>query len=285
MFELPEMLTLADQMNETIKGKEIRKGMLGNSPHKFVWYNRKPPEFGKLTRSKQVGNAYAKGNWMFIPLEPGYVLVIGEFGGKVLFHEPGSKIPKKYHLCITFTDNSFVTACTQMWGAVELYEKGKEHSGKYVKNMKPTPVDKGFTYTYFKKLITGIKEKKSTKGLLTQDQLIPGIGNAITQDILFKAKLHPRHPLSDLTEKQQRKLYDAMIHTVKAVIHEGGRYDEYDLYGNKGGYKRLMDRNAAGKPCPQCRRKIQKIQYLGGACYVCPGCQIWHNKQTTANID
>ena len=273
MFELPEILTLANQINRTIKGKTIKRGVLGNSPHKFVWYNRKHPEFEKLVKNKKMGKAHAQGNWMFINLEPGYVLVIGEFGGKVLFHNPGSAVPKKYHLYITFTDNSIFTATTQMWGAVEIYKKGEEKSGKYVKNMKLTPVDKGFTYVYFKKLISHLEEKKSAKGLLTQDQLIPGIGNAITQDILYKAGLHPRFPVSDLTEKQTRKLYDTMIKTVQAVIKKGGRCDEFDLYGNKGGYKRLMDKNTAGKACPECNKKIQKIQYLGGTCYVCPGCQ------------
>lgn len=273
MFELPEILTIANQINKTIKGKIIKKGVLGNSPHKFVWYNKKHSEFEKLVRGKKIGKARAQGNWMFVDLDPGYVLVIGEFGGKVLFHMAGSSVPKKYHLYITFMDDSFFTACTQMWGAVELYKKGDEKSGKYVKNMRLTPADKEFTYVYFKKLITGLKEKKSVKGLLTQDQLIPGIGNAITQDILYKTGIHPRFPVTDLTEKQSRKLYDTMMKTVQTVIKKGGRYDEYDLYGNQGRYKRLMDKNTAGKFCPQCGKKIQKIQYLGGACYICPGCQ------------
>lgn len=40
LFELPEYTTLARQMNETLPGKIIQQGNLGNSPHKFVWYNR-----------------------------------------------------------------------------------------------------------------------------------------------------------------------------------------------------------------------------------------------------
>ena len=60
---------------------------------------------------------------------------------------------------------------------------------------------------------------------------------------------------------------------VTEVIDKGGRYDEYDLYGNRGGYVRLMDKNAVGRPCPECGGDVQKIQYLGGACYLCPSCQ------------
>lgn len=275
MFELPEYITMANQMNESLKGKTIIKGVLGNKPHKFVWYNRPHDEFEKLTKGKTIGEAKVKGRWLFIELETGYVLVLGEFGGKVLYHPPGSKVPEKYHLYLTFEDGSYFTATTQMWGAVELYEKGKELSGKYVKDMKTTPIEAEFTFKYFCSLIDTIliEGKKSVKGLLTQDQTIPGLGNAIAQDIMFKAALHPKHPIDDLREDQKRQLYNAIVGTVKEVINKGGRYDEYDLYNNSGKYVRLMDKNAVKNPCPQCGNKVEKIQYLGGACYFCPVCQ------------
>jgi formamidopyrimidine-DNA glycosylase len=62
------------------------------------------------------------------------------------------------------------------------------------------------------------------------------------------------------------------------VSHEefarkGGRSDEFDLHGNPGGYARLMDTNAEGRPCPACGTRVLKIAYLGGACYFCPKCQ------------
>jgi formamidopyrimidine-DNA glycosylase len=207
-------------------------------------------------------------------LDPGYVLGFGECGGKMLYHPPGAEVPKKYHLYLTFEDGSFFTATTQMWGAFELYKKRKEKNRKYIKGMKTTPVENRFTFAYFSKLIDNLPEKKSVKGLLTQDQLIPGLGNAIAQDIMFKARLHPRHPVEDLDKTQKRKLYNATANTVREVIKKGGRYDEYDLYNQPGKYVRLMDKNRAGKPCPECGSKIQKIQYLGGACYFCTRCQI-----------
>ncbi len=273
MFELPEYVTLARQINDTLKEKIIMRGVLGNTPHKFVWYNRTHGEFERLTKGKKVGEARARGKWLFVSLYPGYVLLLGEFGGKVLYHPPGSKLPKKYHLYITFADNSFFTATTQMWGAIELYEEGKEKNRKYIKGMKKTPIDNGFTFEYFCKLIDNLAEKKSAKGLLTQDQLIPGLGNAIAQDILFKAGCHPRYPVDVLMKSQRKKLYNAIKGTVNEIIKKGGRYDEYDLYNNPGKYHRIMDKNRAGQPCPRCGSTIKKMQYLGGTCYFCPSCQ------------
>lgn len=275
MFELPEFVVLSQQINESLKGKTIQKGQLGNTPHKFVWYNRSHDEFTQLTRGKRIGDSRAKGKWLFIPLEPGYVLLLGECGGKVLHHPPGSEVPKKYHLYILFDDDSFLTATTQMWGAMELYEKGEEQNRQYVKCMRVTPIEPEFTPEYFLSLINDlVKEKKrSTKGLLTQDQIIPGLGNAIAQDILFRAHLHPRYPVADLSKAQKKALYHALVSTVKEVIDKGGRYDEYDLHNSRGGYIRIMDKNAVGRPCPECGGEVEKLSYLGGTCYVCPNCQ------------
>ena len=276
MFELPEFTTLARQFSETLNGKVIAEGRLGNSPHKFVWYNRKPEEFARLTAGKRIGRAHAKAKWLFVPLEPGYLLLFGECGGKMLYHEPGMQLPEKYHLLLRFEDGSALSAMTAMWGAMELHEAGKEQERQYIKGMRTTPVDPGFTANYFSALIDELLkgEKRSVKSLLTQDQLIPGLGNAIAQDILFRACLHPRRALADLTPGQRRDLYAAIMDTVGEAIEKGGRNDETDLFGQPGGYIRIMDSKAAGKPCPECGTTVQKIQYLGGACYFCPKCQV-----------
>ena len=274
MFELPEFLTLAQQMNQALTGRVIQTGSLGNSPHKFVWYNRTPEEFAHLIVGKTVGHVHARGRWLFVPLEPDYVLVFGECGGKILLNPPDAELPKKYHLHLLFDDDSFLTATTQMWGAMELYEQGKEEERNLIKEMRPTAIDPAFTFAYFSALIDSLAaEKRSAKSLLTQDQLIPGLGNAIAQDILFTARLHPKHLLRELDTGQQKALYTAIIDTIQAIITKGGRHDAFDLFGERGGYIRLMDKQAAGQPCPICGTTVEKIQYLGGACYFCPQCQ------------
>jgi len=276
MFEVPECLTIAKQMNGAIKGKVIASGNLGNSPHKFVWYNRAEDEFDRLTKGKRVGETIVRGRWIFTPVEPGFVLVLGECGGKILYHRPDGKTPKKYHLQLTFDDDSFLTITTQMWGGMELFDEGDELEREYVKGMRTTPVEPEFTFDYLSSLIDSLVpgKKRSVKSLLTQEQTIPGLGNAIAQDIMFRARLHPRHPISDLDNDQRQELYLATVGTVNEIYQEGGRYDEFDIYGERGGYTRAMDKNSAGKPCPNCGTLIEKIQYLGGVCYLCPSCQV-----------
>lgn len=93
MVELPECATLARKMNAGIRGKAVKRGQLGNSPHRSVWYNRTPDEFKRLTRGKTVGEAGVRGRWIFVPLEPGHVLVLGECGGKIPTQAAGLREP------------------------------------------------------------------------------------------------------------------------------------------------------------------------------------------------
>ena len=275
MFEIPEYVTIARQMTESISGKRIAEGNLGNSPHKFVWYNLKPAEFAAGVKGKAVGKAYTRGRWLFVPVGDGHVLVFGECGGKILLHESASLLPKKYHLSLQFNDGTALSATTQMWGAMELYEKGRELERQYIRGMRTTPTEPEFSATYLSALMKEAiaNGNKTVKAILTQDQMVPGLGNAIAQDIMFKAKLHPKQPLEALQQNHVKNLHQAILKTLKEAIRLGGRNDEFDLYGNRGRYVRLMDNRAAGHPCPECGTRIEKTSYLGGACYFCPSCQ------------
>ncbi len=80
MFELPEAVVLTRQMNEHLCGKVIEDGSLGNSPHKFAWYNRSEAEFRSLIKGKKIGKAWTKGRWMIIEVGSAHHLVFGETG-------------------------------------------------------------------------------------------------------------------------------------------------------------------------------------------------------------
>jgi formamidopyrimidine-DNA glycosylase len=275
MFELPEYLTIAKQMNKSISGKTMLSGVMGNSPHKFVWYNQNPQTFSRIVNGKTIGNAYCKGRWLFIPLEPGYVLVLGECGGKIILVD-SNNVPSKYHLLLNIEGNKSIYAMTQMWGAMELYRKGEELKRQYIADMRTTPLDKEFTYKNFKSLIDEARseKKRSVKSLLTQDQLIPGLGNSIAQDILFNARLHPKTQIEVLSEEEIMTLYKSIKETVNDAAKNDGRNDEYDFYGNLGKYERVLDSKSIERGCPVCKSKIEKIQYLGGSSYYCSKCQV-----------
>ena len=162
--------------------------------------------------------------------------------------------------------------CGAPWSSTK---RGRNSKGNTSAECGPRPTEPEFSSTYLSDLVKEAiaSGNKTVKGILTQDQMIPGLGNAIAQDIMFKAGLHPKQPLEALQKNHVEKLHRAILETLKEAIRLGGRNDEYDLYGDRGGYVRLMDKKAVGHPCPECGTRIEKTAYLGGACYFCPSCQ------------
>ena len=108
---------------------------------------------------------------------------------------------------------------------------------------------------------------------MISDPGVSGVGNGCLQDILFRAKLHPKRRVVDLTGSERRALYEAVQGTLGQMVELGGRGTERDLYNSPGGYSQILTSKAKDKPCPECGTPITKIQYLGGACYLCPSCQ------------
>jgi formamidopyrimidine-DNA glycosylase len=68
---------------------------------------------------------------------------------------------------------------------------------------------------------------------------IPGLGNDVLQDILWKAKLHPRRKVNSLNEEEKDALFSSIKRTLRMMTEQGGRDTEKDLFGNKGGVMRL----------------------------------------------
>jgi len=279
MIEMPEATILARQMNAELTGKTILRFARGTQTHKFLWLNRSEEEYEIILPGKTITGASSYGRSVYLHMGRENMLWWGDAGGKILYHAPGEAVPAKCHLLWEFSDGSHLTYALQMWGAVKLLDAAEFNERPHAETGLP-PLHPDFTFERFNTMLDEYPEKtsKGIKGFLVatgyvMSNHVSGLGNAIVQDILFHARLSPRRKTPDITPEERQRLYDAIQSTIAKAIEQGGRYDEYDLYGNPGGYVRLMDSKTVDKPCPNCGIEIQKISYLGGACYLCPNCQ------------
>jgi formamidopyrimidine-DNA glycosylase len=122
MIELPEALTIARQIDETLVGKRVAHADQGNSPHKFAWYTKSSEEYYRTLTGQRVTGATGFGNRISIHLDGGWDLVPGDMGGRVLFHPDESSLPAKRHLLVGFDDGSFLTVAIQGWGGMFLWD-------------------------------------------------------------------------------------------------------------------------------------------------------------------
>ncbi len=275
MIEMPEAMTIARQMDETLTGKTFQHFGRGELTHKFLWLNKPAEEYDAFLAGKQVTSARSYGRSIYLYVGETHLLCFAELGGRILYHPHGGQLPVKYHLRWDFTDGTTMTFNMQMWGFVGLLERSELSTPRYADVGVP-PLSDGFSIECFDQLLEAYPEKtqKGIKGFLVTSKYVFGIGNGYLQDILFRAKIHPKRKIPTLSVSERSSLYTAIQDTMADAIRLSGREDEHDLFDRPGGYMRLMSTQTVGKPCPVCGTTIEKISYLGGACYLCPNCQV-----------
>ncbi len=271
MIELPEAAVLAEQIQQTLTGKEIKQVIANHSPHKFAWFTGDPAKYNDRLTDKTIRDARAFGGHLEIHADD-MLLVIST---PIRYHARNEKLPKKHQLLVTFDDDSAISCTVQMWGALACFAENEKSSipDYLISREKPSPLSNEFDRAYFDSLFDENTGNLSAKAFLATEQRIPGLGNGVLQDILWSAKIHPRKKMGDLSRKEISQVYRAVKTILQKMSKLGGRDTETDLFGCPGGYRTILSKNTVGKPCPACGTLIRKEPYLGGSIYVCDGCQ------------
>ncbi len=270
MLELPEVLTIACQLQKHVTDRTIVKVLPPTKQHKFCWFNGEPGDYDGVLRGKRIIGAEGHGIFVEILFEEGYRLSFND--GVNVRLMAGEKAPKDYHLFALLDDGSALSFSVAMYGGIilhrdnyynEYYEKSRDAVSPFSPEFKP----------YFEKIIGGAKPGLSAKALLAAEQRFPGIGNGVLQDILFEARIHPKRKLQTLTKEDRDRLFDCTVSVLRAMTDQGGRDTERDIFGIPGRYRTKMSKLTWAAPCPVCNGTITKEAYMGGSVYYCPVCQ------------
>jgi formamidopyrimidine-DNA glycosylase len=184
-------------------------------------------------------------------------------------------LPKKHQLLLHYDDGTYLTISVQGWGMVDVLHHSEVAEHRHLPQG-ISPLSGLLTSEHFASLFREVApgDKRTIKKFMISEPAIPGVGNGYLQDILFWAKIHPRRRVVDVTNDEQRSLYAALMETLRQAVDLGARESERDLYNHRGRTVRILDSRARGKPCSECGTPIEKIQYLGGASYFYPECQV-----------
>ncbi len=270
MIELPEALSLAEQITRVLIGKRIAKVLPPTKPHKFCWFSFEPENYEASLRDTELCGAKGFGIYVELQFSNGKKLCVND--GVILTYTSTMEDKKDYQLKIIFDDATALVFTVAMYGGIFLHS-GEYNNEYYLKSLVSiSPFSEEFE-DHFYKLLGEAKKSMSAKAFLATEQRFPGIGNGVLQDILLEAGVNPRAKVAELNEEKQKTLFHAVISVLKKMYQEGGRDTERKLLGEPGGYRTNMSKKSYGKGCPICGGEIVKEAYLGGAVYYCPHCQ------------
>jgi formamidopyrimidine-DNA glycosylase len=112
------------------------------------------------------------------------------------------------------------------------------------------------------------------KRLLTDPKLLSGIGNAYSDEILFRAGLSPVQLTSRLDEAQALRLFQAIrTELTQWRSRLGALYAGRFPTGVTAFREGMAVHGRFGEPCPVCDTAIQRIRYAANETNYCPRCQ------------
>ncbi|MGI8676342.1 MAG: DNA-formamidopyrimidine glycosylase family protein, partial [Nocardioidaceae bacterium] len=182
---------------------------------------------------------------------------------------PGGKNPLAMRVALDDGSGFDLTeAGTQKRLAVYVVRDAAEVPG--VARLGPDPLDASFTPQVLADLLAAAG-RSQIKGVLRDQSVIAGIGNAYSDEILHVAKMSPFKPATTVLGEDLQRLYDAIATTLHAAVARSDGLAAADLKREKKAGLRVHGR--AGLPCPICGDTVAEVSFATSALQYCPTCQ------------
>ncbi|HEY5032266.1 MAG TPA: DNA-formamidopyrimidine glycosylase family protein [Actinomycetes bacterium] len=109
------------------------------------------------------------------------------------------------------------------------------------------------------------------KGVLRDQSVIAGIGNAYSDEILHVARMSPFKPASSLAADDLLTLHTAIRETLEDAVRRSAGLAAGDLKAEKKSGLRVHART--GLPCPVCGDTVREVSFADSSLQYCPTCQ------------
>ncbi|MGW7251954.1 Fpg/Nei family DNA glycosylase [Streptomyces decoyicus] len=133
----------------------------------------------------------------------------------------------------------------------------------------PDPLSEGFTAEAFAGLLAG--ESRQIKGVLRDQSVIAGIGNAYSDEILHAARMSPFKLAARLSEDEVTRIYEAIGTTLGEAVERARGIDLRNLKAEKKSGLRVHGRK--GEACPVCGDTVREVSFSDSSMQYCPTCQ------------
>lgn len=272
MPELPELELLREALTQYAAGKTILH-VVPNPSRAFV-IRYPPADFASELAGRVIASILRRGKFLiFTFLDAGPRLIINPMlSGRFAYSSrAAAALPSTCFTLqlsgaedIRFLDNT-------MMARVYLTENPEADIPTFAE-LGPDALDPTLDATAFTARLR--KHRGEIKNVLRNQSFVAGIGNAYSDEILFRARLRPLRRASTLSDEERRALYDAMrevltqaVATVKKQYEDG----KHKLHKQDRSFMQVHRKGKA--VCPRCGHRISSVHAGGENTYFCRGCQ------------
>ncbi len=131
------------------------------------------------------------------------------------------------------------------------------------------PLDPAFTPEVLAGLLVGVRGQ--VKGVLTDQSVLAGVGNAYSDEVLWEMRMSPFKPASSLTADDVARLHEVLVGTLRVAVERAEGLAARALKAEKKSGLQVHGR--AGLPCPRCGDTVREVSFATKSLQYCPTCQ------------
>ncbi len=276
MPELPEVETTVRGLQKEITGRTILDVWTDlNTKDKRKHDTVANPAFFKKFKTQVVGakikQVSRRAKNILIHLSDGYtILVHMKMTGRMLI----TKHDKYVHVLFTLSGGKKLAfSDPRKFGKITLFETNKMHETRHLAGIGPEPLDETFSLEIFKNRITQ-KTQGKIKTVLMDPSIIAGIGNIYSDEILWRASVHPEKQVKQIDKAEYKAMFHATLELLQKGIDFGGdsMSDYINVYGERGNFQsQHMVYQLKGEACKKkgCKGVIIRKVINGRSAHFC----------------
>jgi len=134
----------------------------------------------------------------------------------------------------------------------------------------PDPLDPAFDQAALDALLKA-HARTQMKGMLRDQSVIAGIGNAYSDEVLHVAKMSPFKLAGTLDAEERATLHAAIVDTLRDAVERSRGLEASSLKSEKKSGLRVHART--GQPCPVCGDTVREVSFADSSLQYCPTCQ------------
>ncbi|UER55488.1 Fpg/Nei family DNA glycosylase [Kineosporiaceae bacterium SCSIO 59966] len=133
----------------------------------------------------------------------------------------------------------------------------------------PDPLDPGFDRAALADLLRGSRHQ--VKGLLRDQSVLAGVGNAYSDEVLHAARISPFALAGSLDDEQVDRLFAALRDVLTTAVAAAAGRPAAELKDAKRAGMRVHGRT--GQACPVCGDVVREVSFADRSLQYCPTCQ------------
>lgn len=282
MPELPEVETTVRGLNKTVKGKKILDVLTDyNSAYHKNKDNIKDPKFfahfKKMVVGQKILKAERRAKNILMHLSNGQTILTHMKMTGFYFYNPPNDA--KFIRLDFELDNGKHLAFSDMrkFAKVTLIETTKLPHSPHLSHLGPEPLDPKFQLTNFNEQLSR-RPNAPIKTVLMDQALIAGIGNIYSDEILWRAGIHPKSIPKSVPKKNMLLAFKAMKEVLKKGIDFGGdsMSDYKNINGESGKFQEHHQAyRRTGEKCMKrgCPGVMQRLVVGTRSAHFCPAHQ------------